>query len=166
MKKNNSGRATSLAVVIILAAFAASYFYLIPNYRSTNDKLATAEQNLATSQNKLDALQKTKADLDELGPTVDQVLLAVPADTDTPNFITELEAMMAKYNTYLPGVALSTNSNGNINLAFSASGSFADMTALMKSVEGDIRVMNITSMSVSSNKDKMTLSLQVEAYKR
>jgi len=166
MKKNSSNTPVIIAVVIMLISFAVSYFMLIPNYRTTNEKLALAQQDLSTVQNQLDALQKTKADLDDLGPTVDQVLVAVPADVDAPDFITELEAMTAKYGTYLPTVQLSANANGNVDLAFSATGSFSDMTSLMKSVESDIRVMNIESMSVSSNKDKMTVSLQIEAYKR
>jgi Tfp pilus assembly protein PilO len=109
--------------------------------------------------------------------------VAVPGDKDSPNLITELEAMALKYKIIIPAIQIADGSKAAasatsatesasanaVSVSIAINGSFENLNAFVASIEKDIRFMNIKSLSITSNEEdpnKMSLTLQIEAYKR
>lgn len=189
MQKSNSGFYAAAAVLLTLASLFYVWKFILPEYQKTQGEIAQADKEISAGKLKLDSLQSTKVGLDGLGDLVDRLFLAVPEDKDTPNLITELEAIAAKSKMYLPSIQISdvaasststpadTSATATatqtavsglnpIGISLSVSGNFSQLNQFLTDLEKDIRFTNIKSTTLSSSDDGMSLSVQIEVYKR
>ncbi|HOX41630.1 MAG TPA: type 4a pilus biogenesis protein PilO [bacterium] len=177
MDKRKSGGSSYglIAVILLVASFVISWKFVLPEYKTKNQERLKLNAEIEAAENKISALATTKSQLDGIKDTVDKVFIAVPEGKDMPNLVSELEAIASKHKTYIPSIQAvsaaaattteSTESNpANNTIAFSASGSFEDLTAFVTSLEGDLRFFNIKNLAYSySDKDNiMTLSVQID----
>ncbi len=186
MKKSNSAFYAGVTFLIVVASFLYSWKFIIPKYHENQIASTQLDSEISGADKQLESLKKAQSTLTQLGDIPHQLTLAVPEDKDMPNLITELEAVAAKYNIILPAIAVSDGSGasadaaagtvstvaGNtISFSFSLPGSFDDLHGLIGAFEKDIRFMNIKSVSISTSTDSkgassLSVSMQIEAYKR
>lgn len=163
-------------VILIVLAIGVSFYLawkvIIPKYKEDKTALARAKSEIEAAQLKIDSLDKAKIDLAELGSVVDQMLIALPKDEDTPNLIAELEALAASHQTVIPSIQITNSAgaaaaaNNTVEVNFSVNGSFANLSGLITSLEKDIRFMSVQSATLTSSDEQMSLALQLLAYKR
>ena len=186
-KKTNTAFFAGIALILVAGSFYYTWKMIIPKYTEDKTKSVSLDTSIAEANKKLDSLKKAQTTLTQLGDIPTQLSVAVPEDKDMPNLITELEAVAAKSGMILPTIAVSDGSSatpaagttpvavaatGNaITISIATPGTFETINSLISDLEKDIRFMNIKSVSISSATDDkgavtMTVSLQIEAYKR
>jgi len=186
MHKNNTMLSNGIAFVIVAIAFVVSWKMIIPNYQSNQKQNAQLDLDIQNAKAKLSSLSTTKASLASLGDTFNKMLVAVPADKGVPNLISELEAIAKSNSLSIPSIQIgdsntaaasttdgsATVSNNKVNVSFAVEGSYDNLSKMITALESDIRFMNIDSIAFSkvqtesgSSSDKMTLSVQLKAYK-
>ncbi|MCL5410321.1 MAG: type 4a pilus biogenesis protein PilO [Patescibacteria group bacterium] len=187
MQKSNSGFYTAAAVMLTLASLFYTWKFILPSFQKTQGEIAQTNEEITAAKAKLDSLQSTKTSLDQLGDLVNKLFIAVPEDKDSPNLITELEAMAAKSKLIIPSIQISdsgstaastttaattggtasTSNSGAIGVSFSITGDFAQLNQFLVALEKDIRFTNVKSLTLAEGKDGgLTCSIQVEVYKR
>lgn len=169
MKKEQDHKSLYLPIIIIILSFLVSWKYLVPKYQTDNAQLASTQDLAGSVETKLAALKAAETELSSASKLVSDTLVAVPSDVDFPNLITELEAISTKNQVVIPSMQVAEDTSGTgsaIKISFGVNGSYANLIALMKSIEKDIRFMNIKSVSLTGSGDKMTIALQIEAYKQ
>jgi len=184
-KNNNSIFYAGVTVVIVAASFFYTWKSIIPKLSENKAKSAQLDINISSATLKLDSLKKAQTTLTQLGDIPTQLSVSVPEDKDMPNLITELEAVASKYKIVLPTITVTDGasvaavvgtdtpaaSTNTVIIGLSAPGSFESIQSFIADLEKDIRFMNIKSATISSTEDEkgatiMSLSLQIEAYKR
>lgn len=185
MEKNNKFYGFMI-FVLVAASFVFCWKSVIPKYQENKKQTAQLEQDIKTAKIKLESLKTTKADIDMMGDVVNQMLISVPGDKDTPNLITELETIATQNKTYIPSIQISdgassstttvsssssTVSSNQVSIAFSVDGTFTNLNAMMTALENDIRFMNINAVTLSNSstnasEDKLSMSVQLTAFKR
>lgn len=183
MHKSNTGFYAAVAVLLIGASFLYSWKFLVPSHQKKQSEIVKTEKEIEAAKAKLNSLGTTKASLDELGPVVSKMFIAIPEDKDLPNLITEFEALAAKHETVIPGFQISDASAatvapttgaapvsaGNSTLvSFTVNGNFEKLNQFVSSLEKDIRFINLKSLTFSTSEDGKTISLavQLEVYHR
>lgn len=187
MKKNNNNLISAVFTVIVVAAsFYFSYSMIIPKYKEKNLQLKQAEADIKVAQAKKDALNKAKVSLNNLGDLPDALSVSIPGDKDTPNLITELEAIGAKYQIIIPAISISDSAKSGsaatagagaatdsnvVGVSISVRSSYDSLKAFMADLEKDIRFTNIKTVTVtapaSGSEDKnYTFSIQMNVYKK
>jgi Tfp pilus assembly protein PilO len=163
--------------MIALASFIYCWKSIIPDYQKNQEALAKTNKEIELSKAKLESLQNTKNSLAQLGDIVDRLFISVPADKDTPNLITELEAIATKSETVIPSIQISeaapskdtkAPAKNAISVSFSVNGTYENLNKMITALEKDIRFTNIKSLTYSVTPDAKTtsLALQLEVYKR
>lgn len=181
-KRSNSALYGIIAFLIIAGSFGYSWKVIVPQYQENQSSLDQADNETRAAKLKLESLKTAKTSLDQLGDIVNQMFIAIPEDKDTPNLITELEAVAAKQNIVLPSIQISDSLSGSataiangevsssnaISVSLSVEGSFQDLHNFIAALEKDIRFMNITSVSLTkaSETGNMSLSIELEVYQR
>jgi Tfp pilus assembly protein PilO len=182
-KKSNSTFYGGVTVLIVICSFIYSWKFLVPKYNTQKAEIKVVEDELKMATNKLESIKTTKVTLESLKPITNQLFIAVPGDKDSPNLITELEALALKNKIVIPSIQIAEGSIANsggetatassganaVSISFAVSGSFENLNSLIVSIEKDIRFMNIKSFSFSANEkdsNQMSLTLQIEAYRR
>lgn len=177
-KRSNSLFYGAVAVLIIVCAFVYCWKSLVPKYYSQRSEIDMADEELKAATNKLESIKTTGTTLQSIASITDQLFVAIPGDKDAPNLITELEAIATKHNLIIPAIQIedrtstgnTQTSNANaVPISFSVNGTFEDLNAFVGTIEKDIRFMNINSITMASDEENqgiLSLSMQIEAYKR
>ena len=169
-KRNSSLFYGFIAVVMALVAFFVSWKMILPEYSQNKAKYSKLEAEVSASREKLASLRTARRSLDNLGTLVDDLFVAIPKDKDTPNLISELEAIAAKHKTYLPNIQITEGvgaSSNTLQISLSVKGPFEETQAFIKSLEDNLKFFNIKSVTLGSAADNQTsLALQIEAYKQ
>lgn len=185
MKRSNAGAQLILVFLIITASFVVSWKLIIPKYQASKQQSDQLDVDIENAKNKLDSLNTARTSLAGLGDIVNQMLVAVPSDKDSPNLITELEAIANTYSVTIPSIQISdatssdtavtsapVASNNKISVSFSTYGTYENLNLFVSAIEKDVRFMNVDSISYTSSTDQdgkisdtMTLSLQLTTYK-
>lgn len=184
MKRTNDNAFFGAIIFIIVAGcFIYSWKFIIPSYEADKKDIASLDNEIKSAKTKLESLKVAESSINQLGDVVDKVLLAVPSDNDTPNLITELEAVAKKSNILIPGIQISnsssastaastiasTSSSNEVSISFSVNGKFEDLSSFISSIETDLRYMNVISYTLSSGGEDnslMSLAVQLKAYRR
>ena len=178
-RSNNGFYAVTLILVIAFASFFVSWKLLIPKYQKNQLRLKTLELEIVKANEKLESLRLAKKDIEDLGLIYDQMYVAMPKDTDEPNVISELEALASVNSLSIPGIqindsaslgspseaALPGAASNAVNISFSVIGTFENISKLTKSIEEDLKFMNIKNLTLSSSSAGIAASYQIEAYK-
>jgi len=173
MKRSSNSYYIVLAMIAVIGCFYYSYTNLIPKYRNHKADFDLVQTEIKAIDDKITSLQNSKQTLLDLGDIVDKMLIAVPNDKDSANLITEIEALAIKHKVYIPSIQISdpdstdsTDQSNKIAVAFSASGSFSDTHQFIQSIEHDLRFMTIKNLTISASGNDVSLSVQIETYKR
>lgn len=185
MQRNSSGFYAMAAVLLTAASFLYAWKFVVPDYQKNLAGIERTNKEINLAKVKLESLQKTKTSLNQLGDIVDKLFLAVPADKDAPNLITELEAIAAKYETVIPSIEANDStglanpsvgsaavspapSTNAVLISFSVQGSFENLNKMISTLESDIRFTNIKSLTfaVTPDNEETSLAIQMEVYKR
>jgi Tfp pilus assembly protein PilO len=180
MQKSNSGFYSAIAVILVLASFLYAWKFLVPDYQKTQTELAKTNREIDSMRIKLESLNMAKTSMDSMGDTVNKLFLSIPGDKDSPNLITELEAIATKAKTYMPSISISDGSaaaaavasaaptSNAITVSFTVNGAFGDLNQLITDLEKDIRFTNIRSITYTYDKKSQanSLALQLDVYKR
>lgn len=170
---------------LALIAVAGIYFtwkYIMPQYALNKQKLGSYEAEIQSAETTFASFSIAKQNYEQAKPTVDDVFVAMPADNDVPNLISELEKIAQRYGTYLPSIQISdgtsnasrtsattstasTSGSNAVNVAFSVNGSVDSMQGFVRALENDLKIFNIKSMNVTYTAGSLSLSLQMETYK-
>lgn len=171
----NSNMSIANTVIVFISAvlILLCWKMLLPNYFDAKLGLENLKSELRQDKEKLDSIQKAKSDLDGVSTIKDKIFVAFSKDSDTPNAISELEAIAIKNNLVIPSIDISQktqepSSDGSwskIKIAFSVSGDFAQMSSFMAALEKSIKFMDIRTLNIGSSPDgKYSLALQLDAY--
>jgi len=177
MRRSSNSYHLALAIIIIVGCFYYSYNRLIPRYQQHRSELALIQHEVKAIDEKMQSLQNSKQTIIDLGDVVDKMLVAVPSDKDAPNLITELEALAIKHRVYIPNISIVDPSDNSatvemsadsniVTVSFAANGSFSDLHQFIQSIEKDLRFMSIKNITVSSVGDQVSMSIQLDTYKR
>lgn len=176
-RTNNNFYVISLIVICVVVAFFFSWKVTIPKYQTNEINLKKLEQEIVSANAKLESLRVAKKDIEELGPVYDQLFVAIPQDTDEPNVISEIEAMASVNKLAVPSIQINDGSGadganpnltataGTVAISFNVVGGFEDISKLTKALESDLKLMNITSITITSSETGIAASYQIEAYK-
>ncbi len=161
-----------MIVIVVLASFFYSWKVIIPEYQKNKLDLKKLEQEIVSANTKLESLRVAKKDIDDLGPIVNQLFVAMPKDKDEPNVISEIEAIAFVNNLIVPGIQLSeegssggSNSVSSITISFNVDGNFESINKMTKALEDDLKFMNIKNISLSSAENGLSASYLIEAYR-
>ncbi len=171
-KKANVSYYLGLAVLIAIACFYFAYSKLLPQYKAHKAELALTQAEVKAIDVKIRSLDSSKSTLADLGDVVNKMLIAVPDGKDAPNLVTELEALAIKHKVYIPNIQISEptstaeSENNTISVSLSASGGYSDLHQFIQGIEKDLRFMNIENMTISSVGDQVSVSLQIDTFKR
>lgn len=166
MQSNNRNFYLFLAIFITIACYIYSWKFLLPSYSTTLASLTSTNQSIDDANSRMDNIEKTKTFLTANKTLVDKVALAVPPDKDTANLITEIGALSLRSAVYVPSIQIVDTATSSVTVSFVASGTYTALIGFVKSIETDLRYMNIKSMALSYAGGTATLSLQVETYKQ
>jgi Tfp pilus assembly protein PilO len=170
MNKKSDNYIVLTSITILLICFIFSWQMLLPRYKDNKQNLDSVQKELTAATDRLNSLKNAKATLNTLGTVVDKMLVAVPANPDIPNLISELEAIAVRNRAYIPSIEVTNKEEsadgGSVELAFSVTGNYSDIHNFITGLEQDMRYMNIKSATISSSGSSMTLGLTVEAFYR
>ena len=187
MHKSNASFANAIALIVVAAAFVISWKFIIPTYQTNQKQDAQLDVDIQYAKAKLSSLDTTRTSLAKLGDTFNKMLVAVPADKDAPNLITELEVIAKANSLVIPAIQIGNaktaaavgadglpvaSTDTKVDFSFAVEGSYDNLSKMIAALENDIRFMNISSMALSkvqtedgSSSDKMSLTVQLKAYR-
>lgn len=165
-----------IAVLISIAFFLVSWLWLLPQYKQNEADFAKVDYEVTAAKDKLDSLKSAQSTLNDLGGTLDSMFVAIPKDQDSGNVITTLEAIAVANKTYIPSFQITDSgasalggsvkpvTSGTVSVVFSTSGTFEGLNAFVKSIESNLKIFNIKSLTVSSGDKGMNMTVQLDAY--
>ena len=167
-KFNNEKFQAVCAILISIAAIIVCWEVALPSYakniadRDQYQADATAAQAKLTSVN-TNATKLSASGADEI---INQLKIAIPEDKDLPNLITELEAIAKNEGMFIPAPSITDGADNTVAISFGISGTLQEIESFMATIQSDLRFFNIKSISMSTSKDVINMSLTIEAYKR
>jgi len=169
---NSTFYVISLIVIFVFASFFYSWKVIIPEYQKNKTDLRTLEQEIMSANTKLESLKVAQGDIADLGPTFDQLFVAMSKDKDEPNTISEIEAIAFANKLVVPSIQITDGSPSEelssasaVLISFNVNGSFDDINKMTKALEDDLKFMNIKNISLSSGDTGLLASYQIEAYR-
>lgn len=168
------------SILIVIACYFADYYFLIPSYKKVQSDLATAESQSTAAAAKKDSLVQSKQTLDSAGDLLNKVMIAIPSGKDTPNTISELEAIAKKNNTTIPTIQIKdtassassssatpvATASNQIDISISISGAFGDLNNFITDVENDLKFFEVKGFGFNSSGLSTALTLQLAGYKQ
>jgi Tfp pilus assembly protein PilO len=178
-QRNNKMLLNALAVILTVVVFLVVWKILLPSYAKNKSEEQKLNSELSDAQAEVSSIETAKSDLSSITDTVNQLLVAVPADTDAPNLISELEAISTKNSLVLPSInivsagtttataAPKVSAGTPVTVNFSVTGPFANISAFTDALETSIIFMHIKSITMSSaNANSVSASYSIETYTR
>ncbi len=179
--KSNNIVGISLVLLVMVLYFASQL--LAPKLKKYREQVTLLKSEIALAQEKVDSFQTASSKVVELKDTIDRINLAVPAGRDVPGALTSLEAMAAKEtvalkssqpkpsNTvFIPtasGATSAGNSGNSLAFTLSLSTDYPHLTAFIKDVENNLRLMKVDSLIITpSDQNMLSVSMDVVTYSR
>ena len=168
LKLNNERFQAICAIFIIIAALVVCWEYSLPAYNKSISDQTRYKADVAAADIKLASVKKNEKVFKDskTQSTIDLLKIAIPEDKDLPNLITELEAIATNHGMFIPATSITDGSDNTVAISFGISGTLEELTAFMVTLQKDLRYFNIKSVSMSTSKDIINMSLSIEAYKR
>lgn len=170
----------SIAVILTIIVFLISWKIILPSYSNNKAEAEKLSAEVSDAKNEIASIEEAKSSLSSISDTINELLIAVPSDNDEPNLISEIEAMATKNSLAVPSIdiapAISTTEGegaetvtaGNLlNVSFSVSGSFENISAFTDTIEKSIKFMRIKALSMTSPEENIiSASYTLEVYTR
>ncbi|MEI7792052.1 MAG: type 4a pilus biogenesis protein PilO [Candidatus Berkelbacteria bacterium] len=167
-KFNNERFQAVCAVFIAIAAIVVCWQYALPSYNKNVSDQAKYKADVAAADIKLASVKKNEKVFNDsqTSATINLLNIAIPEDKDLPNLITELEAIATNHGMFIPAPSITDGTDNTVMISFGISGTLQELTDFMTTIQKDLRFFNIKSVSMSTSKDIVNMSLSIEAYKR
>lgn len=168
MRRDNSVFLIVSAVFVIIASWSYCYVYGFGGYKSKVADLENIKSEVQSARDKYDSLVDTKTTIEKNQALIENALVAIPEDTDAENLISELEQITREQGLSVASFMISDSSeNGNTSdIGFSVKGSFEAIGSLIKSIEKDIKIMEIDSLTLSTDESDISATFGLKTFKR
>jgi Tfp pilus assembly protein PilO len=172
-KKENSLFLPLIALLISVTVFFLSWKILIPSIVDNQAKIKAHNIDIGLAEAKIQSLTDAKKKIASISGLVNQLLVAIPEDVDTPDLIAEIETIAALNQVILPSISppVGDNQSGDsangLSATISVSGGFTNIYNFISSLENSIRFLKITSLSISSSDTSLlNATITFDVYKR
>lgn len=163
------------AAVIILAV--ASYLLcsnlLMPKISENSAKITAFDHDISAANQKLDSLSAADKSMSTLTDLVNNLLVAVPEGINSPDLITEIEAIANQNKVSLPSLSppASIGSSGSASADglvtnLSVTGSFQNINNFINSLETSIRFSKINNLTLAASDSGLTAAINFSVYSR
>lgn len=172
-KKENSLFLPLIAFLISVTVFFLSWKILIPSIVDNQAKIKAHNIDIGMAETKIQSLTDAQKKIASISGLVNQLLVAIPEDVDTPDLIAEIETIAALNQVILPSISppgednQSGDSANGLSATISVSGGFTNIYNFISSLENSIRFLKITSLSISSSDTSLlNATITFDVYKR
>lgn len=162
-----------IALVVAIFSIILSYQFFLPVIAENQSKIEALESDISSSEAKLASLASANSEISKLSEIVNNLLIAVPADVDSPNLITEIETIAKQKQLALPSISPpatvsgADNSDAGLSVSIALSGEYQNTIDFINSLETSIRFSKIVGLSMSStDSGKINTSIIFDVYKR
>ena len=162
-----------IALAIAVFSIILSYQFFLPAIAENQSKIEALNSDITSSEAKLASLTTANSEIAKLSDIVNKLLIAVPADVDSPNLITEIETIANQKQLALPSISppvavtSTDNSDAGLSVSISLSGQYQNTVDFINSLENSIRFSKIVGLSMSStDSGEINTSIVFEIYKR
>lgn len=169
-KKNNS--AAIIASISVIGIIAIGYFYIYPNIdglKQLNTQVEAKISEISKYQDNISALNILKNQYSQISGQISKLGLAIPADADMPNLLTQVEYMAnssgMKLNSIQPG---KETAKGVVPVTINLKGDFTGLNNFVTMLEKNIRPANIKTIniaSVSNEESLLNITLSIDMLK-
>jgi Tfp pilus assembly protein PilO len=169
-KKSNS--AAIIASICVIGIIAIGYFYIYPNVDSLKKINTDVEAKIAEIskyQDNISALNILKNQYSQISTQLSKLGLAVPADADMPDLLTQVEYMAnssgMKLNSIQPG---KETAKGVVPVTINLKGDFTGLNNFVTMLEKNIRpagIKTINITSVSGEESLLNITLNIDMLK-
>ncbi|TSC94330.1 MAG: hypothetical protein Athens101428_316 [Candidatus Berkelbacteria bacterium Athens1014_28] len=156
-----------IALAIAVFSIILSYQFFLPAIAENQSKIEALNSDITSSEAKLASLTTANNEISN------KLLIAVPADVDSPNLITEIETIANQKQLALPSISppvavtSTDNSDAGLSVSISLSGQYQNTVDFINSLENSIRFSKIVGLSMSStDSGEINTSIVFEIYKR
>ena len=167
---------TIVSIIVFLASIGIFFGYVDPTYKndqSLSAQLGQYENALSNSKELLHERDKLITKLNTFSQTdLDKLQTLLPDSVDSVALIIELDSIASQFGmrvrnfTSAPGAAentLGVNSTpyGTLSLNFTTTASFETFVAFLKTVENDLRLIDVTDVTFSSGSNNSVYDFTV-----
>ena len=174
---NNENRNLLLPVVVVilgLASYLVCSYLLFPSIFENTSKIKALDTDIGNANQKIDSLSAADKSMTGLVDTVNNLLIAVPDSVNSPDLITEIEAIASQNQVTLPSLSPPTSLSsgqssvaaGGLSTSLSVIGSYQNINSFINALETSIRFSKINSLTLSANDTGLSASLNFEVYNR
>ncbi|OIP97401.1 hypothetical protein AUK40_03270 [Candidatus Wirthbacteria bacterium CG2_30_54_11] len=174
------GKISGIIFVLIAALVGLGYFLnivLIPDVHKKQTLLEEKELTLNAKNAELTNVQELDRTFDTIKDEADLAVSALPSEKQIPDILFQFTAIADELNLKTNNLTISTTPVSNprsvaqsIVINVSLTGSFSDLLGYLSALENSLRLINISSVSMSGSaalddtSAPLVLSLQADAY--
>jgi len=163
-----------VALLIAVTAFFVSWKMLMPKIAENQAKIKAYDADIELAELKTQSLSDANKKIASISGLINQLLIAIPEDINSPDLITEIETIAATNQVLLPSISppgsgeqSSESSIDGSSTTISISGGFTNIYNFVSSLENSIRFLKITSLSISSTEvDNLSATITFDVFKR
>lgn len=174
-KKDMNLLLPAITLILAIAAYFVCSNLLIPPIKQNMAQITAFDQDIAKANGKLDSISAADKSMLELSDLVNNLLIAVPDNINSPDLITEIEAIANQNQVQLPSlsppISIAANAASNTSAPgyvtnLSILGSFQNISSFINSLETSIRYSRINNLSLSSTDEGLTASINFSVFSR
>jgi len=158
-----------LLMIVIVILLYLCYQVISPKIRELRSQESILEKEVSSAQSKFDSLVAAKNQLTQLDDLVDKINLAVPKNRDYPSIILSVNSIGSRNGVLIANISpensysYSDQDLGNygaeeIAFSVSASGTYQQLKAFTSDLGGNLRLMNIKGITLSSSLGDSTIN--------
>ncbi|MCX6810198.1 MAG: type 4a pilus biogenesis protein PilO [Candidatus Berkelbacteria bacterium] len=160
-----------LSIILAVASYFVCSNLLISPILENRAKIEALNQDIAGANQKLDSISAADKSITELSDTVNSLLIAVPSDVDSPDLITEIEAIANQNQVALPTMSPPTkiqsgSSDSGLTTNLTISGSFQNISGFINSLETSIRFSKVNSLTITQGDAGLSVAINFNVYYR
>jgi len=175
-KKDSGIFLPSITLIIAIAGFIFGIKFLMPSIIDNQAKISAANEDIAAAQAKLDSIATANSTMTKLSDLVNNLLIAVPDNIDSPDLIAEIETIAGQNQVGMPSLtppkAIDSTSAANagksgLSVSVVVTGSFSNINNFISALESSIRFSKITSLTISSAVEgALSTTISFDVYSR
>lgn len=173
---NKEDRSLFLPLIALLIAgvvFFVSWRLLMPTITDNQAKIKAYNADIALAEAKTQSINDSNKKLASISSLINQLLVAIPGDVDTPDLVAEIEAIAAVNQVDLPSISppsiseqSASSTSGGLATTITVSGGFVNIYNFINSLENSIRFAKITSLSISSGESGLSGTITFDVFAR
>lgn len=164
----------AITVILAISAYFVSSNVLITPIKQNMAQISALDQDISKANEKLDSIAAADKSMSELSDLVNNLLIAVPDNVNSPDLITEIETIANQNQVQLPSLSPPTSiavASGSASASgyvtnLSIIGSYQNISNFINSLETSIRYSRINNLSISSADEGLTASINFSVFSR